>query len=299
MARVDTWQSWRERYVKNASHFDAHILKYQRKRGGGTKSVDKRKSAAEPMPIEVLRQSAKPARREEEEEEEEEGSPSRYVHVSYGDDDVGLTVPCSATRATTQHQNASSSRPKPTSKLIPKQPPQAPSHPTRQHHDEPTNARRTAPAASSPRSNADASASATEKPIPDLTALHTRHDTLEILSSSANRQAPSPADGQPEPRPAPRHVKCIKVRLRTPLDMFASEPSSPGRDTAPVVSVGGPSSQTRPAPSAPSAGADGAPVAPVYARAPPRVVDSLHGQVLVDREGHVPRALLHGDRGRS
>ena len=80
--------------------------------------------------------------------------------------------------------------------------------------------------------------------------------------------------------------------------MFASEPSSPGRDAAPVVGVGGPSSQTRPAPFTPSAGADGAPVASsVYPRAPPRVVDSLHGQVLVDREGHVPHAILHGDKG--
>ena len=43
-------------------------------------------------------------------------------------------------------------------------------------------------------------------------------------------------------------------------------------------------------------GVGGAPAATsVYPRAPPRVVDSLHGQVLVDREGHVPRALLHRD----
>ena len=64
--------------------------------------------------------------------------------------------------------------------------------------------------------------------------------------------------------------------------MFASEPSSPRRDPEDIQD---PSSPTRSAPSAPS----DAPA--VYPRAPPRVVHSLHGQVLVDREGHVPRAL--------
>jgi hypothetical protein len=219
------------------------------------------------MPIEMLRQNAKRVRCEE-----EEGSSSRYVHVSYGDDDVRLTVPRSETHATTQHQNASSSRPTPTSTSIPKQPPETPSHPTRQ--SEPTNARRSAAATTSPRSDTNVSASATKKPA-NLTPLQTRHDTLEILFSSPDRQAPPPTDGQPEPRSPPRHVKRIKVRLRTPSDIFASDPSSPKRDAAFAV---------------------GALIATsVYPRAPPRVVDLLHGQVLVDRGGHVRRALLHGE----
>lgn len=57
-----------------------------------------------------------------------------------------------------------------------------------------------------------------------------------------------------------------------------------------LASLLGVTHQSRPAPSAPS------PAAPaVYPRAPPRLVDSLRGQVLADREGHVPRALLRRD----
>ena len=134
----------------------------------------------------------------------------------------------------------------------------------------------------------------------DLTALQTRHDVLEILSSPPDRQAPPQTDGRPEPSSPSRPVKRIKVRLRTPSDMFTSNPSTPRRDASTRARVGGPSSQTRPAPSATSTGVDGAPAAnSAYPRAPPHVVDSLHGQVLVDREGHVPHALLHGEQDRA
>ncbi|KAF8129194.1 hypothetical protein EV363DRAFT_364244 [Boletus edulis] len=81
--------------------------------------------------------------------------------------------------------------------------------------------------------------------------------------------------------------------------MFASESSSPKMDAvaAPAVSAEVPSSEVQPAPPAPTTGADSAPVATlVYPRAPPRVVDSFHGQVLVDREGRVPRAFPHGEK---
>ncbi|KAF8548124.1 hypothetical protein OG21DRAFT_1516638 [Imleria badia] len=154
---------------------------------------------------------------------------------------------------------------------------------------DPTSARRTGPAASSPRSNANPSPSATKKSTVDPPALHPRRDTLEIPSPSPDRHALPLTNGHPEASSPPRHVKRIKVRLGTPEDVFASEPSSPERDG--VVGVQGSPSQTRSGPSAPW-GVEGAPVgASVYPRAPPRVVDSLHGQVLVDREGHVPRAF--------
>ncbi|KAF8437517.1 hypothetical protein L210DRAFT_897569, partial [Boletus edulis BED1] len=92
-ARHHTWQSWRERYVRNSDNFDARIRHYQRKHG--IESVDKRKRPAEPLPIEMPGPSAKRAKLKKKEkgvEEEEKRSPSRYVYLSRGDDDVGLTV---------------------------------------------------------------------------------------------------------------------------------------------------------------------------------------------------------------
>ncbi|KAI9570798.1 hypothetical protein HD554DRAFT_313134 [Boletus coccyginus] len=264
-----TWQSWRERYVKHSDHLDARILKYQRKHD--IKSGDKRKRTADPTSIETLRSRAKRAKLEMEEEEESSSS---------------------ETRAATQHERASTSRAKPTSKPIPKsprEPTEMPSQPpdvSPLREPEPANACRTPPATPSRRSNANG----IEKPTPDLTALATPRSVLEISSSLPDRPATPPTDGNPEPRSPPRPVKRVKVRLCTPSDMFVSGPSSPGRDAAPGVPVGGHSSQSRPAPSAPS------PAAPaVYPRAPPRLVDSLQGQVLADREGHVPRALLRRD----
>lgn len=75
-----TWQSWRERYVKNSDQLDAHILNHQRKHK--IKSVDKRKRTTDPTPIEELGSRAKRVKLAEKEEEEE--SSSRYVHIYVG-----------------------------------------------------------------------------------------------------------------------------------------------------------------------------------------------------------------------
>ena len=211
---------------------------------------------------------AKRSKLAEGEEEEEEG-PSRCVRVSCANGDIGLTILLSDKRteeATTAQHTSSSS--KPTSNSIPKGGPREP------------DVRPSSPQRPSTSTNIDA----TKEPILDLTT----HDTLEIPSSSPNRQA-SPLTDEHEP---PRPAKHLKKRSRVPSEVFASEPSSPRRDP-PVVSVGGPSSEAQPVRSAPSTLTNGTPVSTsTYPRAPPRVVDSFHGQVLVDQKGHIPRALL-------
>ncbi|KAH0830206.1 hypothetical protein J3R83DRAFT_1563 [Lanmaoa asiatica] len=173
--------------------------------------------------------------------------------------------------ATAQH---ASSRPS-TSKLTPerpREPQEAPSmiHPPRE--PEPTDVRPPSPPLSSTNTNTDTS----ENPTLDLPAIQTRHDTPEIPPLSPDKPAPPPMDGKPESRTPSRAVKRLKERPRTPSEVFASEPSSPRRDPAVVDPVVGARVTDT-----------------VYPRAPPRVVDSFHGQVLVDRKGDVPRVLPH------
>ncbi|KAG6375856.1 hypothetical protein JVT61DRAFT_2716 [Boletus reticuloceps] len=246
-ARHHTWQSWRERYVKNSDYFDARIRHYQRKHD--IESVDKQKRPAAPLPIEMLGPSAKRAKlKKEKEVEEEKRPPSSEIHAAK-----------STSKSLSEHHR------EPREEMPPDaNPPREP---------EPGNARHTTPVASPPRSNASASVSATKKRTLDPTPPQTRHDILEISSSSPDRQAPHLFNGNAEPRSPPRHVKRTKVRLRTPSDMFASEPSSPKMDAvaAPAVSVEAPSSEVQPAPPAPTT-------------------------VLVDREGHVPRAFPRGEK---
>ena len=260
--------SWRERYVKNWESFDVRILQHQRKQG--VKSRDKRKRDEEPMPIEMLAPSAKRVRVEGEEEEEE--SP-RHVMFRVGDD-LGLTVSFSELRQATQDEDTGPSKPKSAARSLAEHPPEAPSQPSTQ----PSQARPIAPA-SPPHSDVDARANATETPA----TLQTRHDI--IPSPPPERQPPTLTNSDPESPSPPRHVKRTKVRLGTPPDMFVSEPPSPRLDAARVVSTGTPSSEAQAAPVTPS----------VPPRAPPRFVDALRGQVLVDQEGHVPRALHLGE----
>lgn len=216
------------------------------------------------MPIEMLGSSAKRPRLEErkEEEEEEEEGPSRYARVSCANADNGLTIPHSETRTgqavTAQHTSSSS---KPTSTSVPTTPPRKPDVGT----------------SLSQRPNTSTNVDPTNKPTLDLT---TEDDVTEIPSSPA-KQVPPTANKSESPRPAKR----LKKRSRVPSEVFASQPSSPTKD--PAVA---PSSQALPAP--PNTLTEGARVSTsAYPRAPPRFVDSFHGQVLVDRMGHVPRAF--------
>ena len=123
----------------------------------------------------------------------------------------------------------------------------------------------------------------TKEPILDPTT----NDTSAIPSPPPSQQMPPQTDGKPE---RSHLAKRLKKRPRVPSEVFASEPSSPGRDPA-IVSAGGPSSQPQPDLAAPSTATDGTPIStPIKLRVPPRVVDSVHGRVLVDQNGHVPRA---------
>ncbi|KIK77303.1 hypothetical protein PAXRUDRAFT_36809 [Paxillus rubicundulus Ve08.2h10] len=125
----------------------------------------------------------------------------------------------------------------------------------------------------------------------DLPPLPKRNDTLVLPSSPAQ---PSP-NGRPgylsssrESKTPPRSQQLIRKRPRTPSDMFASVPPSPA-----VVSANANiTSSNRP-------GARSAPAArDSHPRAPPRRVETLIGQVLVDQMGRVPRihsAAAHGN----
>ncbi|KAG8217148.1 hypothetical protein J3R82DRAFT_5207 [Butyriboletus roseoflavus] len=230
-----TWQSWRERYVRNTDRFDALILNYQRKHN--VKSTEGSKRAAEPITIEMLGPTAKRARLEK-------------APVRHAQNRVRLrNTQSHARRNLNWYQSALASLWK---------------RRIRRHTANPNLDRRM-------------SGRCLYRVSITIRILMRPRSPPSKFPASLNQPVPIAADGEPHHRSSPRAVKRIQKRRRTPSEVFASEPSSPRRDPA-VVNVG----------SAPVTDA-------VYPRAPPRVVDSLHGQTLVDERGYVPRAFPHGE----
>ncbi|KAF8842633.1 hypothetical protein BDN67DRAFT_1001525 [Paxillus ammoniavirescens] len=112
----------------------------------------------------------------------------------------------------------------------------------------------------------------------DFPPLPKRNDTL-VLPSPPNKPSPNgrlgDSSGQHESKTPPRSQQLIRKRPRTPSDIFASVPPSP--EAASATSSDRPGSKSAPA------------ARDSHPRAPPRRVETLVGQILVDQMGRVPR----------
>ncbi|KAF9228978.1 hypothetical protein BS17DRAFT_772836 [Gyrodon lividus] len=362
-SKQHSWQSWRERYVKNAQHFDPHIAKYQQKSGiprsqeaGSHKAVANGRRLPVPLPensgkAEVKMEKKRVAERQSEHTDSRKSKRPRVetddpstkpsgtrndnslpsVKVERNEDEKKLgshvqssTVPTlpnggDPAKSTATPSNSVSpgnggqanvvrsrprAQPNGDTVVVAEAHSQGNTHtlddtlPTTQAHP-PGLSHDTADvqtAATAPTSHpVDQSVSTTL----DLPPLSTRNNTLVLPSSSPDKQS-SPSgqvdnsSGQDKSQTSPHRQQRLRKRPRAPSEVFASVPPSPRRVSADanVASASHPADQSAPATS------DSHPSVSVYSRAPPRIVETLFGQVLVDQMGHVPRfcsAAAHED----